>query len=214
MADRRAATSDLEVEFGNIDIYLFDQILRGRITARDRIFDAGCGFGRNLVYLLRMGAEVFGADADADAIRDVRALAERLAPALPSENFRVEPLEALTFPDGFATVVLSSAVLHFAKDHAQFEAMLAGTWRMVAPGGMLFCRLASSIGFETHVRALGPGGRYQLPDGTTRYLVDEPRLIALTGHLGGQLLDPIKTTVVQDQRAMTTWVIRKRGQIQ
>lgn len=218
-AGGRAATSDLEVEFGNIDIYLFDQILRGRITPRDRIFDAGCGFGRNLVYLLRMGAEVFGADADADAIREVRALAARLAPMLPAENFRVEPLEGLTFPSEFATVVLSSAVLHFAKDNAQFEAMLAGTWRMVAPGGMLFCRLASSIGFETRVRALEAGpsaapGRYQLPDGTTRYLVNEAALVALTDRLGGQLLDPLKTTVVQDQRAMTTWVIRKRGQIQ
>jgi len=27
--------------------------------------------------------------------------------------------------------------------------------------------------------------------------------------LGGELLDPIKTTVVQHQRAMTTWVMRR-----
>lgn len=202
--------NDLEAEFGNIDIYLFDQILRGRVTTRDRIFDAGCGFGRNLVYLLRSGAEVFGADADRDAIREVRSLAGRLAPSLPVENFRVEPLEHLTFPDGFAAAVISSAVLHFARDDAQFDAMLTGTWRMVAPGGMLFCRLASSIGFEAHVRPRGPG-RYQLPDGTTRYLVDEPTLLALTSRLGGQLLDPLKTTVVQNQRAMTTWVVRKSG---
>ena len=199
----------LETEFGNIDIYLFDQILRGRITSRDRIFDAGCGFGRNLVYLLRSGAEVFGADADRDAIQEVRALAARLAPSLPAENFRVEPLEQLTFPAGFATVVISSAVLHFARDDEQFDAMLRGTWRMVAPGGMLFCRLASSIGFESQVRPLA-NGRYLLPDGTTRYLVDEPRLMDLTDRLGGQLLDPIKTTIVQNQRAMTTWVVRKR----
>lgn len=203
-------SSELETEFGNIDIYLFDQMLRGRITARDRIFDAGCGFGRNLVYLLRSGAEVFGADADRDAIQEVRSLAARLAPSLPADNFRVEPLEQLTFPDGFATVVISSAVLHFAKDDDQFDAMLRGTWRMVAPRGMLFCRLASSIGFEGHVSPLGKG-RYQLPDGTTRYLVDEPKLMAFTDRLGGQLLDPIKTTVVQNQRAMTTWVVRRRG---
>jgi len=30
-----------------------------------------------------------------------------------------------------------------------------------------------------------------------------------TRALGGQLLDPLKTTVVQDQRSMTTWVVRK-----
>jgi hypothetical protein len=53
------------------------------------------------------------------------------------------------------------------------------------------------------------GRRYQLPDGSQRYLVDEATLLTLTTDLGGQLLDPLKTTVVQDQRCMTTWVVRK-----
>jgi SAM-dependent methyltransferase len=201
---------DLDAEFGSIDIYLFDQLLRGRITRRDRILDAGCGGGRNLVYLLRSGFDVSGVDADPDAIRDVRALAAELAPTLTPDRFRAEPLERLSFPDAFATVVISSAVLHFAQDDAQFDAMLSGTWRALAPGGMLFCRLASSIGIESRIERLGSAGRrYRLPDATTRYLVDEPFLVERTRALGGQLLDPIKTTVVQDQRAMTTWVVRK-----
>ena len=202
--------TSLEEQFGAIDIYLFDQILRGRITAKDRVFDAGCGWGRNLVYLLRSGNEVFGADSDPDAIAEVRSLASRLAPSLPIENFRAEALAQLTFPEAFATVVVSSAVLHFASDDAQFDAMLEGTWRRLAPGGMFFCRLASSIGLESRVRPLSPGSRRcALPDGTIRYLVDEALLMAYTERLGGRLLDPIKTTVVQDQRSMTTWVVRK-----
>jgi hypothetical protein len=40
--------------------------------------------------------------------------------------------------------------------------------------------------------------------------VDADLLLALTTRLGGVLLDPLKTTVVQDQRAMTTWVVRKQ----
>src|SRR5438552_3189566 len=146
--------SDLETEFGAIDIYLFDQLLRGRIRPSDRIFDAGCGFGRNLVYCLRNGFDVYGADADADAVEHVRELARQLAPSLPIDHFRVEPLEQLTFPEQFASVVISSAVLHFARGTEEFDAMLRGTWRTVAPGGMLFCRLASTIGFESHVRTL------------------------------------------------------------
>jgi SAM-dependent methyltransferase len=202
---------DLEAQFGGIDIYLFDQILRRRIVAGDRIVDAGCGFGRNLVYLLREGYEVFGADADRDAIGEVRALAARLAPGLPEENFRAEPIERMTFPERFASVVISSAVLHFARDDAQFEAMLEGSWRLLGSGGMFFCRLASTIGIESQVRRLDTGGkrRHRLPDGTDRYLVDEAMLMALTGRLGGKLLDPLKTTVVQGQRSMTTWVVRK-----
>jgi tellurite methyltransferase len=201
---------DLDAQFGPIDIYLFDQILRRRITPGDRIVDAGCGHGRNLVYLLREGYEVYGADADPDAIDEVRALAARLAPALPAANFRVEPLERMTFPERSASVVISSAVLHFARDDAQFEAMLDGSWRPLASGGMFFCRLASTIGLESGVRRLGADGRrYRLPDGTDRYLVDEAMLMAQTRRLGGRLLDPLKTTVVQGQRSMTTWVVRK-----
>jgi tellurite methyltransferase len=202
--------NDLETEFGAIDIYLFDQLLRGRITTADVIFDAGCGGGRNLTYLLRAGCHVFGVDADPDAIRSVRALASDLAPVLPPDNFRAEPIERSSFPDRFATVVISSAVLHFAKDDAQFDAMLEGTWRTLAPGGLLFCRLASSIGMETRIaRTGGASRRYRLPDTTERYLVDDAMLVERTRRLGGQLLDPIKTTVVQDQRSMTTWVVRK-----
>ena len=199
--------SGLQEQFGDIDIYLFDQLLRGRIARGMRIFDAGCGGGRNLVFLLREGYEVFGVDTDAGSVLAVRRLAATLAPHLPADNFRVEPIERMTFPDGFADVVLSSAVLHFAADDDQFAAMLAGTWRVLKPGGLLFCRLASSIGIEDRVRAVR--GRCRLPDGSDRYLVDQAQLLALTDDLGGELLDPIKPTIVQDQRAMTTWVVRK-----
>ena len=60
--------TDLKAQFGDIDIYLFDQLLRGCVTAGMRILDAGCGAGRNLVYLLRQGFEVFAADSDPHAL--------------------------------------------------------------------------------------------------------------------------------------------------
>jgi tellurite methyltransferase len=187
----------LQQQFGPIDIYLFDQLLRGRIPPRMRIFDAGCGSGRNLVYLLNEGYEVFGVDQDPHAIA-----------SLPAGNFRNESVENMSFPDAFADVVLSSAVLHFARDDEHFQAMLRGTWRVLKPGGMLFCRLASSIGIENQIIRVA-GRRFLLPDGSERYLVDEALLCALTQELGAHLLDPLKTTVVQNQRSMTTWVIQK-----
>jgi tellurite methyltransferase len=197
-------TPSLQEQFGPIDIYLFDQLLRGRVAPGMRILDAGCGGGRNLVYFLREGYDVYGVDADPSAIAAI----QRFAPHLPSANFRAEPLEAMSFPDAFADVVLSSAVLHFARDDAQFDAMLRGTWRVLKPGGLLFCRLASSIGMEQQVHRLA-GRRFLLPDGSERYLVDETILMQFTADLGGEMLDPLKTTVVQNQRCMTTWVLRK-----
>jgi tellurite methyltransferase len=198
----------LSDQFGAIDIYLFDQLLRGRITAGMRVLDAGCGSGRNLVYLLRQGFEVFGADSDPHALQATRQLALSIAPRLPADNFRLEAVEAMSFPDGFADVVISSAILHFARSDDQFRAMLQGSWRVLKPGGLLFCRLASSIGIENQIQRL-LGRRFQLPDGSERYLVDEALLIKLTEQLGGQLTDPLKTTVVQNQRSMTTWIVRK-----
>ena len=200
--------SNLHEQFGDIDIYLFDQLLRGRIAPGSRILDAGCGSGRNLVYLLREGYEVYAVDSDHRAIEAVRRLAAKLAPALPPDNFRLEPIEEMSFPNGFADLVISSAVLHFARNDEHFQAMLRETWRVLKPGGLLFCRLASSIGMEHQVKPLGQG-RFLLPDGSERYLVDEPLLRKLAEDLGGQLADPLKTTIVQDQRCMTTWILRK-----
>jgi SAM-dependent methyltransferase len=200
--------SDLQHQFGDIDIYLFDQLLRRRLVPGMRVLDAGCGFGRNLVYLLQANYEVFGVDSDPAAIQAVQRLAASLAPRLPVTNFRAERIEAMSFPDAFADVVLSSAVLHFARDDKEFTAMLHGTWRVLAPGGLLFCRLASSIGMEERVQPIA-GRRHRLPDGSQRYLVDESLLMELTQSLGAELLDPLKTTVVQGQRCMTTWVVRK-----
>ena len=197
-------------QFGPIDIYLFDQLLRDRIVPGMRVLDMGCGSGRNLVYFLREGYEVFGVDVDPRAVEGLRRLVQSLAPDLPATNFRVETIEDTSFPDAFADVVLSSAVLHFAAGDQQFAAMVSGTWRVLKPGGLLFCRLASNIGMEQRVHQL-EGNRYGLPDGSQRYLVDEARLIQLTEDLGGRLMDPLKTTIVQNQRSMTTWVVRKNG---
>jgi tellurite methyltransferase len=171
-----------------------------------RVLDAGCGPGRNLVYLLREGYEVFASEQNPEAISQTRALAAALAPHLPAENFRVESIESMTYPDDTFDLVICSAVLHFAHDDAHFNAMLHNLWRILRPGGLLFCRLASTIGMpHQHLT----GHRYLAPDGAERFCVGEAFLMSLTRKFGAQLVDPIKTTVVQNQRCMTTWIIRK-----
>jgi SAM-dependent methyltransferase len=196
-----------------IDIYLLDQVLRGRIVPGARIIDAGCGGGRNLQFFLQAGYDVRALDADPAAVAATRTMAARLAPHLDADRFRVESIGETSFADASADVVISSAVLHFAADDDDFMRMVDGSWRLLVPGGLFFARLASSIGIERQVRPLVPGSRRcRLPDGSDRYLVDEAMLLHLTETLGGRLLDPIKTTVVQDQRAMTTWVATRTAQ--
>ncbi len=195
-------------QFDHIDIYLFDQLLRGRIVKGMKVLDAGCGTGRNLVYMLREGFDLWATDRDPAAVAAARALAATLAPWLPSDRFGVDLVERLPFADLAMDAVVSNSVLHFARDDQHFDAMVLEMWRVLKPGGLLFCRLSSTIGMEHRMRPLG-GGRFQLPDGADWYLVDEARLMNLTARLGGRQLDPLKTTIVQDQRCMTTWVLGK-----
>jgi SAM-dependent methyltransferase len=200
-------TMTVQEQFGQIDIYVFDQILRGNIAPGMRVLDAGCGYGRNLVHLLRAGCEVFALDADAAGVDHVRKLSASLETGLPAENFHVGETEKMPFADGFADVVISSAVLHFARDDQHFLAMLKELWRVLRPGGLLFCRLGSRIGMDfEHVR----GHIFLLGDGSEWFLVDEQMLLRLTDELNGVMVDPLKTTIVQDYRCMTTWVLRKR----
>jgi ubiquinone/menaquinone biosynthesis C-methylase UbiE len=201
-------SEDLKQEFGDIDIYLFDQLHRGRIAKGMTVLDAGCGAGRNLVYLHRRGFNVWGTDADERAIVLARAQAATLAPSLPTDRFRVEPVEHMSFADETFDVVISSAVLHFARDEQQWEAMLREMWRVLKRGGLFFARLATDIGHESRVRPLG-GRRYVMPDGDERFLVDEAYVMAATSRLGGTLVDPLKTSVVQNTRSMMTWVARR-----
>jgi tellurite methyltransferase len=205
-SDVSAVSAELRHEFGEIDIYLFDQLLRGRFDRRRRVLDAGCGTGRNLQYFLRRGFDVWAVDVDAAAISSVRQIVASLNPALPPGQIHCGSLDSLPWKDGSMDAVICSAVLHFARDEREFTAMVEEMWRLLVPGGLLFARLATSIGLERQLSAAT--GRVWLPDGSERF-VDEPTLLGLTSRLGGTLADPLKTTNVQNMRCMTTWAVEK-----
>jgi tellurite methyltransferase len=200
---------DLQNWFGGIDIYLFDQLLKRRLMPGMRLLDAGCGGGRNLNYFLKSGFDVSGVDQSPEAIARVRALAASLAPNLDSNNFRIEPVESMSFADSHFDVVVSSALLHFARDEDHWRKMVREMWRVLKPGGIFFARLASTVGIEDDIEHLAER-RYRLPDGSTRFLVDEEMLMTTTEALGGEWLEPLKTVVVQHLRSMSNWIVRKK----
>jgi tellurite methyltransferase len=197
----------LQQTYGNIDIYLFDQLLKGRYDNAKKVLDVGCGHGRNLFYFLRNGYEVYGIDPNKQAIETVKELSTMLAPGNPPENFVVSSAENLPFNDATFDLVICSAVLHFAKDAQHFDAMLRAMFNVLKPGGYFFARLASDIGIEKLVKPLG-NNRYLLPDGSERFLVNEQTLLQYTGEFG-ILYEPVKTTNVQNVRCMTTWCVQK-----
>lgn len=196
---------------GPIDIYLLDQVMKDRLVPGMSLLDAGCGGGRNLVYFLRNGFQVFGVDEHPEAVSQVRRLAAQLAPDLPATNFQVSDIAdiaEIAFPERSFDAVVCSAVLHFARDEGHFERMLDAMWRVLKPGGLFFARLASTIGLEGRVTPI-QGRWYHLPDGSDRFLVDDAMLTRAASRLGARWADPLKTTLVQNQRSMTTWVLWK-----
>jgi SAM-dependent methyltransferase len=207
--DHEPPSAEIGALFGDIDIYLFDQLARGRFDKRRRVLDVGCGEARNLRYLLARGYDCYGVDQNSRAIERLQAEASELAPRLTPDHFRVGNADALDWGDETFDVVISSAVLHFADDAAHWGRMVTEAWRVLAPHGLLFARLASTIGLDGFA---GAGGqRVRLPDRSDRFVVDEPMLLEWTARLGGTLADPLKTTNVQGMRCMTTWCLLKRS---
>jgi ubiquinone/menaquinone biosynthesis C-methylase UbiE len=201
--------NEIQSLLGNMDIYLLDQILKGRIQPGMKILDAGCGEGRNLDYFMKTyGFEVYGIDMNKDMVEYIRLRAKKLNPQINYDHFRHESADKISFADNFFDLVISNAVLHFAKNEAQWQAMILEMWRVLKPKGIFFCRLATSIGIENRIQQI-EDRHYLLPDGTNRFLADETMLLRMTHRLGARFLEPIKTVNVQNSRCMTTWVLTK-----
>ncbi|MFZ1702559.1 MAG: class I SAM-dependent methyltransferase [Pyrinomonadaceae bacterium] len=194
--------------FGDIDIYLFDQVQKGRFQPGMKILDAGCGGGRNIIWLMRNGFDVSAIDVDEGSVAAIRTIAKELSGHLPDENFQTASLDAIPFADESFDWVICNTVLHFAEDREQFDAWLAELWRVLKPGGRFFARLASSIGIKDLLIPTA-NGRFMMPDGTERFIVDEQILKDATANVDARFIEPIKTTNVENIRCMTTWVLAK-----
>jgi len=200
--------SELNKFFGNIDIYLLDQILKGRFSTEMKILDAGCGEGRNAVYFVNGGFQVFGIDQNETAIQYCRFMAKSLDRRYDSHRFQVAGLEDIPFHKEAFDAVICSAVLHFAKDENNFWCMMNEMVRVLKPGGILWFRMTTGFGgilAESH--SLG-GGKYLLPDGSERFLLTQAHLDKLE-EMGLKFLEHPKSVLVHEQRAMGVFVMEK-----
>ncbi len=189
---------------GNTDIYLIDQIIKGRYTPSDIILDAGAGSGRNLYWFVQQGFSVFGTDRSPEAMEWLK----ENYPDLPGDRFQLAPVESLPFPDGHFHHVICSAVLHFADHQAHFEEMFAELLRVLKPGGSLFIRTATDVGLENQMVPVG-NDRFLMPDGSERFLLTRPVLDKLVARHHLVWLEPFKTVLVDQLRSMAVVVLGK-----
>jgi tellurite methyltransferase len=189
---------------GNTDIYLLDQVIKGRYNPTDKILDAGCGDGKNLFWFLKTKIDIYGIDKDASPIYYLKSL----HPDFKAERFQIAETDQLPFEDNFFDHVISSAVLHFAESTSHFYKMVNELVRVLKPKGSLFIRMASTIGMEDKVKLI-EDGVYYIPDGTVRFLIT-PTLLEITMQENNlSFIEPLKIVNVNNIRCMSTLVFMK-----
>ena len=189
---------------GQTDIYLVDQIMKGRYVPSDKILEAGCGGGRNMDWFVKNNFQVYGIDQSEAAILNLRSK----YPDLEEEKLKVGMIEKIPFEDNYFDHIISSAVLHFAKSETHFKDMMGEMLRVLKPEGSLFIRMTSDIGIEEKVVLL-ENGNYQIPDGSMRFLLTRNLLKDLMKTFPISFLEPLKTVNVDDMRCMSTLIFRK-----
>lgn len=200
--------TELNKLLGNVDLYLLDQILKGRFGKEMKILDAGCGEGRNSVYFIKSGYQVFGIDQLELAIQYIRFLSKSLDPNYDAHRFQVARLEEIPFHSGAFDAVICSAVLHFAADKANFWDMMNELLRVLKPGGILWFRMTTDFGGILEASQDLGDGRFLLPDGSERFLIDQEAIDQLL-EKGLRFLETPKSVLVHGQRAMGVFVLEK-----
>lgn len=196
--------ASLQELIGNTDIYLLDQIMKSRYSTGDKILDAGCGGGRNLTWFLKNEIDIYGVDKDPAPINHLKSSHTDF----DEKKFQVAEIDNLPFENNYFDHLLSSAVLHFAKSTLHFKSMIKEMARVLKPNGSLFIRMASNIGIENKVQMIG-NGVYQIPDGSTRFLLTPALLADFMAENKLSFLEPLKTTNVNNIRCMSTLVLLK-----
>lgn len=199
----------LNTLLGNIDIYLLDQILKGRFTKDMKILDAGCGEGRNCIYFLNQGYQIFGADDNSVAIQMARVYAQTIQKGFDIYRFQKALVEDMPFHQGAFDTLISSAVLHFARSEDHFFQMMDEMMRVLKSDGLFFLRMCTDSG---NILANSPhlgDGVYLLPDGSERFVLTEKLEEEMVKRYRLKYLEPSKSVLVRGQRSMGVFVLRK-----
>lgn len=203
--------NELNALLGNIDIYLLDQILKGRFDKQMKILDAGCGEGRNCIYFLHQGYQIFGCDANPIAIQMVRIYAQTIQKDYDIHRFQKAFMEDMPFHQGAFDAIISSAVLHFARSETHFFQMMDEMMRVLKPGGVFFLRMCTDAGNILDNSPNFEEGIYLLPDGSNRFVLTADLENEMKARYALEYIEPVKSVLVHGLRSMGVFVLRKKS---
>ncbi len=181
---------ELNSELGNMDLYLLDQVLKGRFEGRQKLLDAGCGEGRNSRYFIQNGFEVCGTDINPMAVK----LCSMSFRDYPLASFREGSVLSLPYADNSFDGCICSAVLHFAENRDMFMQMWDELYRVLKKDGVLFIRMSTTIGIG------------EVKDPMFRYSLTEADIDMITEQY--EWVEPFKTVLVEG-RSMCVMMLRR-----
>lgn len=198
----------LNQELGNADLLLIDQILRGKFQPGNRILDAGCGEGRNMVYFIRNGYPLYGIDKDPESVAMARMMAASINRSYTTENIIHSSIEENPFPDGFFDLVICINVLHHARNTDHFNRMIDSMARILKKDGMMYLVMESRIRPEWQVTSSKAGGKGQSKTDKKVYLTAE-LLETMTSGKSLERTGKIRSYLVEDMVSISGIWFRK-----
>jgi 2-polyprenyl-3-methyl-5-hydroxy-6-metoxy-1,4-benzoquinol methylase len=194
----------LKNEINGIDIYLLDQILKGRYHNKDVILDAGCGNGRNLKWFYNNDFTIYGVDLNAKRLDKAK-----IQYSDQKEHFSIQNITTLNFEKEKFNHIICNAILHFAINKQDFMVMITELLRVLKPNGTIFIRMATIESLTDKVVQVSEGV-YKLPDKTTRFLLTKDLLKHIQTKFNLVLLERFKFVNVDDLRCMATLILQKK----
>ena len=134
---------ELQSNLGNIDLYLLDQLLKERYQKASSILEAGCGYGRNIDLIHRLGYDVSALDRNKECVL----FCQDKFPQIRHQII-LGDLENMPYPDEQFDHIISSAVFHFAESTDHFERLFGEHMRILRSGGTIFIRMTTAFGLD------------------------------------------------------------------
>lgn len=192
---------------GDLDLFLMDWILKGKVPFGSKILDAGSGVGRNLSYFLNGNFEVHAIDRNHKEIELLNFVAQKSFNRKPGKE---ADLLHIPFEDQQFDFIICSRVLHFADDEKAFRKMTSELFRVLKPSGCLYVSMASSLSERVPLE-MASENKMLFPDGKARFLLTEELLDAFEVNWENQMVP--RTVIHGQEHEETTLILRPRRKL-
>lgn len=200
---------DINNLFGDMDLYLMDQLLKGAFPGGS-VLDIGFGQGRNLVFFIQQGLTTYGIEKDSNAVTLLEYFLKSLKIANPPSLLHGDAM-ALPYEDDKFDLVISTRTFHFLENLSAFWKAWQEIRRTLKPGGLLYFSMNSLIGIPSdELPEAKQNGIFRFEDGSEELLLTPEILKEIALMDCYEPVELAKTVHIEGVRSESILVLRKR----